>query len=257
MNRKIHGFALVSFLAALAGLVISFLLLKEDVLSTAHTLFEYFPNKYGVSPAATWSGAIVLGLFTSIVQVVSASMMFSKEFSKANRILASFAFLVSCPFDNWTDIVFRSGNLTGDLKVATISTMAFYTLGSELLQGMSWLVALALWRRAISDAMWGLARIKAGWKSIGSEWISFDRAAQRKEKEERGIEVPSNYDTPYRHSTSPNPNGYAPKGVQNNRSNPNTRPISGDVLSRIGNNAPAKHQTGISSDYFDKSKKIT
>lgn len=184
MKNKIAGLALISFLASVAGIIISFMLLKEDVTSTAHTLFEYFPFRYGVIPSATWTGAIILGLFTSVLQVVTASIMFSKNFSKSNRFLAFVMFVASCAFDNWTDVVFRSGNLTGDVGVATVTTLAFYTVGSEVLQGFSWLIFLAMWRQGISDLMWGMARFQAGFSSIGSEWNNFKKAASRKETRE-------------------------------------------------------------------------
>lgn len=191
MKNKITGLALVSFLASIAGIVISFLLLKEDVTSTAHTLFEYFPMKYGVIPSSEWNGAIILGLFTSVLQVVSASIMFSKSFSAQNRWLAFIAFVSSCGFDNWTDVVFRSGNLTGDIQVATITTLAFYTVGSEALQGFSWLIFFNTWRQGISDFMWGVARLQSGFSSISSEWSSFKRAASRRESRESDDRIPS------------------------------------------------------------------
>jgi hypothetical protein len=183
--KKLHGFSLLSFIAALAGIVISFLLLKEDILSTAKTVFEYFPARYGVIPSATWEGAIVLGLFTSVLQVVSASVMFSDRFSNGVRWLAAASFATSCYFDNWTDIIFRSGNLTGDVTIATITTLAFYTFGSEITQGLSWLVATALWRPAISDLLMAIAKTVAGFKSIGSEWGRFQHAAMNQENKER------------------------------------------------------------------------
>lgn len=187
-NGKLMGISLISFFAALAGIVVSFLLIREDVTSTAHTLFEYFPLKFGVTPSSTWSGAIILGIFTSILQVVAASVAFNKQFSTSNRVLAFLTFVFACYFDNWTDVVFRSGNLTGDVKIATITTLAFYTFGSELTQGLSWLVFAHNWRSAISDIMWGWAKVQAGFNSISVEWTNFQRAATNKESKDRGIE---------------------------------------------------------------------
>lgn len=186
MTKKIiMGLALVSFLASLAGVIISTLLLKEDVTSTAHTVFEYFPLKFQVKPAETWEGAMILGYFTSVLQIVAASIMFSNYFSNRTRWSAAFAFVLSCFFDNWTDVVFRSGNLLGNIPVAIISTLSFYTVGSEVMSGFSWLVLFTFWRRAVSDLMWGLAMFNAGIRSIGSEWSRFVKAANTKEGRDR------------------------------------------------------------------------
>lgn len=187
-NGKLMGISLISFLAAIAGIVVSFLLIREDVTSTAHTLFEYFPMKFGVTPSSTWSGAIILGVFTSILQVVAASVAFNKQFATASRVLAFGAFIFACYFDNWTDVVFRSGNLAGDVGIATVTTLAFYTFGSEITQGLSWLVFANNWRSAISDIMWGWAKVVAGFRSISAEWANFQRAAINKENKDRGVE---------------------------------------------------------------------
>lgn len=181
MNKKFYGVSLLSFLASLAGVVISFLLLKEDVISTAKTVFEYFPSRYGVTPSTSWDGAIILGVFISVLQVISASVAFSTKFSMPWRILAGTSLILSGWFDNWTDIVFRSGNLEGDVRIATITTLAFYTFGSEVTQSLSWLVLLSSWRTAVSDLLWGWAKAEAGLASIGSEWRHFKKAAYNKE----------------------------------------------------------------------------
>lgn len=187
MNKKIMGLSLVSFLASIAGIVVSFLLLKEDVISTARTLFDYFPQKYGVVPSASWEGALVLGVFISILQIVSTSVAFSEKFSTLIRVGAGAVLLASCGFDNWTDIVFRSGYLTGNTKIAVVTTLAFYTFGSEIAQSLSWLVFISVWRLAISDLMWGYAKFLAGMKSIAGEWENFKRAAKNKEEKERDL----------------------------------------------------------------------
>lgn len=181
MNKKFFGVSLISFLASVAGIIISFLLLKEDVISTAHTVFEYFPSRYGVTPSTSWDGAIILGVFISVLQIVSASVAFSNKFSLPWRALAGASLLLSGLFDNWTDIVFRSGNLTGDTQIAIITTLAFYTFGSEITQGLSWLVLMTAWRPAISDFMWGWAKFIAGMASINGEWKHFKKAAYGKE----------------------------------------------------------------------------
>lgn len=180
------GLSLFSFLASIAGIVVSFMLLKEDVISTAHTIFEYFPSKFGVTPSTSWEGAIILGIFVSVLQIISASVAFSEKFPKTSRLMAGVVLISSGLFDNWTDVVFRSGNLTGNTRIATITTLAFYTFGSEIAQGLSWLVFVSLWRLAISDLMWGYAMFLSGISSISSEWNRFKRAAYNKESRERG-----------------------------------------------------------------------
>lgn len=170
MNKKFFGVSLVGFIFALAGVIISALLLKEDVISTAKTVFEYFPLTYGVTPSTSWEGAIILGVFVSVLEVISASVAFSSRFSMPWRVLAGTSLALSVWFDNWTDVIFRSGYGLGDAQVALISTMAFYTFGSEITQSLSWLIILSSWRAAISDLLVGLARTQAGLGSISGEW---------------------------------------------------------------------------------------
>jgi len=185
MNNKFSGISLISFLSSIAGVAISFLLLKQDVISTAHTVFEYFPQQFGVTPSTTWDGAVVLGLFVSVLEIVSASVAFSKKYSTNWRIIAGISFVVSLYFDNWTDVIFRSGWGTGDMKVAQITTLMFYTFGSELTQTLSWMILMSLWRPAISDIMWGLVRFGAGISSINSEWKQMkDKSNPQPKKEE-------------------------------------------------------------------------
>jgi hypothetical protein len=200
-NGKLMGISLISFFASIAGIIVSFLLIREDVTSTAHTLFEYFPSQFGVIPSSTWTGAILLGVFTSILQVVAASVAFSKQFATPSRVMAFVSFIFACFFDNWTDVVFRSGNLMGNVRIATITTLAFYTFGSEITQGLSWLVFANNWRSAISDIMWGWAKVQAGFSSIKSEWANFQRAATNKENKDRGVE---NKPQPNNHQTKQN-----------------------------------------------------
>lgn len=208
-NGKLMGISLISFFAAVAGIVVSFLLIREDVTSTAHTLFDYFPSRFGVTPSSTWSGAIILGVFTSILQVVAASVAFNKQFSASSRVLAFVAFVFACYFDNWTDVVFRSGNLQGDVGIATVTTLAFYTFGSEITQGLSWLVFVNNWRSAISDIMWGWAKVGAGFQSINAEWANFQRAATNKENKDRGVEN-NKSSTPTKKPIYPDKNVYHP-----------------------------------------------
>lgn len=182
MKTKHNGLTLISLIAAIVGVIVSFSLLKEDVLSTAKTLFEYFPAKFGVQPAMTWDGAIYLGIFVSVMQVVSASVASRKELAKSILWTARFLFALSMPFDAWTDIVFRSGNFTGNAVVATVTTISFYTFGSELLFSLSCLIVLTSWRQGVRELMWFAALGIEGIKSISTEWRVIVRSAHNSEQ---------------------------------------------------------------------------
>lgn len=227
-NTKITGLAFISFLFSIAGIVVSALLLREDVTSTAHTLKDYFPLRYGVTPSSTWEGALILGLFTSILQVIAANVAFSGKFSNTARGVAAISLISSVVFDNWTDVVFRSGNLTGDIRVAYATTIAFYTLGSEVTQGLSWLVFVGTWRAAISDLMWGAAKFGAGFGSIKGEWNSFQRAAKNKEYSQKDSDN-SPFTPNYQQKQNPKPgNTHIFKGFQNLPARSDTKPRKPD-----------------------------
>lgn len=174
--------------ASLAGIVLSTLQIYEDVKSTAGTLLVYFPRQWGVFPVTTEPSSMVLGLFVSIVQIIAIAIAFSNMFSLSRRAGAGFIALVSVPFDAWTDIVYRSGYLTGNLAVSTVTTIAFYTFGSEALSAFSWLLFIATWRQAIADISWTIAFTIENVKTIAPEFKRFMAAAERqasKQLEER------------------------------------------------------------------------
>jgi hypothetical protein len=177
MKTKLQGTTLILFIASLAGIYISLTLLSEDVISTAHTLFEYFPNKFQVIPASTWNGAIRLGLFITVMQVISAGVGSSNRFSGVWRAIAWVLFGISLPFDMWTDMVYRSNEFQGNVWVAVVTTVGFYTFGSELLQTLSWLILIASWRVGIREGMWTMANLKQGVATIASEWHLMVRSA--------------------------------------------------------------------------------
>lgn len=227
-NTKITGLALISFVFAIAGVIVSALLLREDVTSTAQTLLNYFPERYGVTPSSTWEGALILGLFTSILQVIAANVAFSNKFSNTARGVAAISLISSVVFDNWTDVVFRSGNLTGDIRVAYATTFAFYTAGSEVTQALSWLVIVGTWRAAISDFMYGAARFGAGFSSIRSEWQNFKRAARNQENRNNtpGNDNKNPYTPSFPSQSNQNqnkPHVFKPYGNQPPRSDTKTR----------------------------------
>lgn len=189
MSKRKNGMTLILLIAAVVGVITSFTLLKEDVLSTAKTLFEYFPSRYGVTPASTWEGAKFLGIFVTVTQIVAAGVAFRKELPVLIRLSAGFLLILSAPFDCWTDVVYRSGNFTGDTKVALITTIAFYTFGSEMMQSLSWLVIFMTWREGIREAMWVSARTWAGVSSIGTEWKSIRRISDNTEQKDIQDEI--------------------------------------------------------------------
>jgi hypothetical protein len=182
MKLKHNGVSVIVFLAGIAGMIISATLLKEDVLSTAYTLFNFFPERYGVVPSSTWNGAIYLGVFVSVTQIVAGGVMLKKELPLAVRIVGLVLLVLSVPFDAWTDIVFRSKNLTGDMQVAMVTTIAFYTFGSEIMQTLSWIIIFTTWRQAVREMMWISARGAAGFRSIRTEWPTIVRSASTQEQ---------------------------------------------------------------------------
>ena len=137
MSNLIKKLSIILFVASVVGVIVSSLGMYDDVMSTAHTLQNYFPSKFGVTPSSTENGNIRLGVFISSVQIVAAAIVVSEHFSKKYRILAGVLLAVSIVFDAWTDIVFRSGYLTGNIPVAATTTIAFYTFGTEILDGFS------------------------------------------------------------------------------------------------------------------------
>lgn len=166
------------FAASIAGVVISFLLLKEDIMSTANTLTIYFPMQFNVTPSSEENGWI-LGLFISVIQIVSAGVMMSEYFSKLTRWMSAIMLLIALPFDAWTDIVYRSGYLAGNIPVAVATTIAFYTFGSEIMQSLSLMVFFTLWRQALADIFWGVSYAVEQIKTIAPEVASFRQAANR------------------------------------------------------------------------------
>lgn len=188
MTQITHKFSVILFLSSIVGIALSFLLLKEDVLSTANTLYVYFPSQFGVTPAITEDGGLFLGIFVSVAQIITLAIALSASYKVPIRVIAGLFFALAMPFDGWTDVVFRSGYLKGDLIVATITTIAFYTFGSELLQSLSWVLFLSVWRQAIADIMWSLAYGANSVSTVGREWTNFVIAARnvaRKEADSR------------------------------------------------------------------------
>lgn len=188
-TRKSNSLVLILLVAAVVGVYISYTLLQEDVLSTAKTLFEYFPARFGVTPASTWDGAILLGWFVTVTQIVAAGVAFRKGLPIPVRIGAGLLLALSLPFDCWTDVVERSARFTGDIRIAIITTVSFYTFGSETMQSLSWLVIFTTWREGVREAMWVSAKVWSGITSIAPEWQSIRRMADNKEQRDVQEEV--------------------------------------------------------------------
>lgn len=212
INQQNNVFVIVGFVAGIAGVVISWSLLKEDIFSTAKTLFEYFPATFGVTPASTWEGAERLGWFTTILQIVAGTIAFTRGYNPWLRLVSLLLLGISAPFDNWTDVVYRSGFMKGDPTVAFITTVMFYTVGSELLQSFSWVIIISTWRQSVREIMRAFARIKAGVTSISGEWERIKRIADNAEAKEIA-------DT-YKHTVGGgSPQGSQPGQSQSNKNN--------------------------------------
>lgn len=252
-DKTVAGLSLLAFLASMAGIVIAFMLMKEDVISTAHTLNEFFPTRYGVTPSSTWEGSIILGLFTTVLQIVAASTAFSNNVPSGWRWLSAFLLVAGCVFDNWTDVVFRSAYLTGNITVAIVTTVSFYTAGSELLQSFSLLIFFSYWRRAISDLMWGIAMLRAGLRSILSEWTRYISAADRKEKSR-----PTHADSGYS-QLNYNPQRNNQQGNNTARANTNTNAGRGNtnqVRTGVSTNRNQGHGQGTRNQINNNVAKV-
>jgi len=168
---------LIAFLVGLSVALLGTALIKEDIASTAETLFVYFPIRFGVTPSVTRTGAVFLGVFTSLVQAIAIGVATSKNFTTSTRISAGVLFIIFLPFDNWTDIVHRSGYLSGNIWVAVATTIIFYTFGSEVASGLGWLAVALFFRPALSQLMLIFASVGAFFKVLKTEWRNYTRVA--------------------------------------------------------------------------------
>lgn len=170
------------FLGALGASIIGFGLLKDDVLSTAYTMLDYFPKTFGVRPASDFNSAIIIGLFFSFTQVAGLSAALTKEFGMKQRITGFVLFIAFMLGDNWTDVVYRSQYLTGDIWISILVTGTLYTVGSEFSSGIAIALMTHYWRPALSEFLMLFATIQAKIGVLGKEWGSFSRAAKNREK---------------------------------------------------------------------------
>lgn len=171
---------LVAILLGLAVGLVSLSLIKEDVISTAGTLFNFFPSKYGVAPAETYDGAVMLGIFTSLAQAIAMGIIPMRDIKRGTRISAIIIFLIFLPFDNWTDIVHRSNYLSGNIWVSSGTTFVFYTFGSEVAAGLGWYAVFKFLRPAISQIMLLIASLIAFFGMIGKEWKNYMQVARKR-----------------------------------------------------------------------------
>jgi len=176
-----NGFSLLIFLFGIGALIISFSLIREDVMSTAHTMLYYFPTQFGVTPVSDMTGGIIVGLFFTFTQVASLAAAMTKEFSKKNRIVGAVLFLVFMIADNWTDIVYRSNSFTGNIWITILVTGTIYTMGSEFSSGIASSIISHYWRSAIAEIFMGVATAKNKIGLLGKEWSRYDKAAGKKE----------------------------------------------------------------------------
>jgi len=171
----------VVVLFSIATMVVGISLLRDDVLSTAETMFRYFPEQFGVYPATDFTGAVVLGLFISVTQIVSLVVATSPNFPKNIRWIAGFIYGTAAAIDGYTDVVHRSGGLKGDVPVSIGVTLGFYTFGSEFSTSLAAAVFGHFWRKATSDIMFGAAQFFAFLGNMAKEFSSYQRAARNRE----------------------------------------------------------------------------
>ncbi len=152
--------------------------IKDDVYSSAKTLFEYFPAKFNVYPASKFENALMLGVFLSLIQAVTMAIVPSKNFSWKLRLSSLIMLIISILLDNWTDVVHRSQYLQGNIYVATGITVGFYTLGSEIATGLGlYLIGLYM-RPALSQLMLLWAMLGSLIDVIRSEWNNYVKVAK-------------------------------------------------------------------------------
>ena len=207
----------VVVLFAIATLAVGISLLRDDVLSTAETMYTYFPQEFGVYPAMDFTGAIVLGLFVSVVQMVSLVVATSPAFDKNVRVIAWIVYGILAFLDGWTDVIHRSNKLKGDVGVSVGVTLGFYTLGSEFSSSLAIAVIATFWRKATSDVLFGWAQISAFLSNIAREYSSYRRAANNRESKylnERAKEVGD-----FREQENKQGNGQNNNQQNNNRQN--------------------------------------
>jgi len=171
---------LTAFILGLAVALVATYLIKDDVISTAETLFNYLPIKFDVRPTEAWEGALVLGAFTSLVQAIAMGIMPMKDAKTGIRISALVIFIIFLPIDNWSDIVHRSNYLSGNIWVAVGTTFIFYTFGSEIAAGLGWFTAFKFFRPAISQLMLLSASFFAFFGIVKAEWSRYMQVARNK-----------------------------------------------------------------------------
>lgn len=245
MNVNLKKLSVIFFIASVVGIIVSSLGMYDDVMSTAHTLQIYFPITFGVTPSSTDGGNIRLGVFISVIQIITAAIALSDNFSKRYRFSAFVLLVVSVVFDAWTDIVYRSGYLTGNLAVASVTTIAFYTFGTEILSGFSIALFMMTWRQALADIAWNIAYSFNSLSTIAPEYRYFLQAAKRKaqlESERRksekggnsiGYKANQSYASQY-NKPQPQQQSQARRTGQNTSYASAQKPSSQSMLDRLG-----------------------
>ena len=221
-KKVINDMATFILLSSIGAFIVSILALKEDIYSTAMTLLVYFPLEYNVQPVSDMLGANILAIMISLTQIVTIAIALNDDFPVSQRIVAALLYMFSMLFDGFTDVVFRSEYLTGNIYIAIGVTVGFFTFGAEMLSGFSGMLIGKFWRRGISDIMLHLARIKAFFNNVKKEQESYRRVAQKGEDRylgEREKEVGGGgYDPKVSQSPVVNRQGYT--GANQHRQQP-------------------------------------
>lgn len=181
-EKLLNDLSVFILFSAVALMITSLFMIKEDVYSTTMTLLVYFPLAFEVNPASDLIGALALGAFVSLTQVVTIAVALNDNFLQTTRIVSIVLYVCFMLFDGFTDITHRSQYLTGNIYVASAVTFAFYTMGAEILSGFSGLLISKYWRRGISDIMLFIAGIVAFFKNVAHEWSNYRRIAGKKEE---------------------------------------------------------------------------
>ena len=209
-----------AFIVSLIGLgltILSAFLMVDDVMSTAETLYVYMPSEYGVIVVMTAQGSYIAGTFVTVSQIATILIWTNNEFDNKTRWSAFFAWVISMIIDNWTDIALRSSYFTGDIAIATISTLWFYTIGSELLSGIGLLLFTKYLRKGYSQAMFFIAKIGAFFSVQKKEWKINKGIANKKEDE--FINSLNRGNLTRRNTPTHQNQGYSQRGQKENKSN--------------------------------------
>jgi len=148
-------------------------------MSTAHTLFEYVPQTYGVIVISEFNAAIAVGLFFSLGQAISAAVFSNPSFGISKRVAAFLTYGVLAYMDGWTDVIYRSVYGSGDTLISLAVTLGLYTFGTELMTAFTWSIIGYYAKPALSEILYFFAKLQNAGARISKEWKHYVDAAKR------------------------------------------------------------------------------